>query len=98
VAACRKAGFSPRIGQHAPRIASTLGLVSVGLGISLVPASIQGVQVDGVVYRRLLPLERPMAVLNLARRRGDPSAIVQNFSNLVRRAAHTGRHALEELE
>ena len=31
--------------------------------------------------------ERPTAVLNLALRRGDPSAVVQNFVELVRRAA-----------
>ena len=41
--ACRAAGFSPRAGQEAPRIASTLSLVAVGLGISLVPASLRDV-------------------------------------------------------
>jgi len=39
VAACRAAGFSPRVGQQAPRITSTLGLVAVGTGIALVPDS-----------------------------------------------------------
>ena len=58
-----------------------------GLGVTLVPASIQRVQVDGVAYRRLLPGERPAAFLNLALRRGDPSAVVRNFFDLVRRAA-----------
>lgn len=33
-AACRAAGFTPRIGQYALRITSTLSLVAVGLGIS----------------------------------------------------------------
>ena len=51
--ACRAAGFSPRAGQEAPRIASTLSLVAVGLGISLVPASLRHLYVDGVVYRVL---------------------------------------------
>ena len=53
MAACRAAGFTPRAGQEAPRIASTLSLVAVGLGISLVPASLRHLYVDGVVYRRL---------------------------------------------
>lgn len=98
LAACHRVGFNPRLGQQAPRIASTLGLVSVGLGIALVPASIQRVRVDGVTYRRLLPSERPAAVLNLALRRGDPSAVVQNFSDLVRRAARDRRWSREGLD
>lgn len=85
LAACYRAGFTPRLGQRAPRIASTLSLVSVGLGVALVPESIQHVQVDGVRYRSLLPDERPTSVLNLASRQGDPSPVVQNFVALVRR-------------
>src|SRR5205823_4032238 len=52
-AACLKAGFSPRIGQEAPRITSALSLVAAGLGISAVPASMQRMIMDGVAYRRL---------------------------------------------
>jgi DNA-binding transcriptional LysR family regulator len=90
VAACLRAGFSPRLGQEAPRITSTLGLVSAGLGIALVPASMQRVRVDGVTYRRLTSAGRPTAVLNFALRRGDPSAVVRNFFDLVRRPRYPG--------
>ena len=38
IAACDRAGFSPTIGQEAPRMLSTLSLVAAGLGVSLVPA------------------------------------------------------------
>ena len=65
---------------------------------TLVPASIQRVRVDGVAYRRLLPSERPAAVLNLALRRGDPSAVVRNFSDLVRRAARDRKWSREGLD
>lgn len=98
LAACHRAGFSPRLGQQAPRIASTLSLVSAGLGVALVPVSIRRVQVNGVVYRRLLPSERPAAVLNLALRQGDPSAVVRNFVDLVRRAARNEKWIRERLE
>jgi DNA-binding transcriptional LysR family regulator len=98
LAACHRAGFNPRLGQQAPRIASTLGLVSAGLGVALVPASIQRVQVDGVAYRRLLPRERPTAVLNFALRRDDPSVVVRNFLDLVRRVARDERWIEEELD
>lgn len=86
-AACLKAGFSPRLGQEAPRITSALSLVAAGLGISVVPASMQRMAMDGVAYRRLKGAARPKAVLSLASRRGDPSAVVRHFLNLVRRAA-----------
>lgn len=85
--ACRAAGFSPHIGQRAPRITSTLGLVAAGMGIALVPESMQNMSMDGVVYRRLTGAPQPKAVLGLLSRRGDPSAVVLQFVNLVKRAA-----------
>jgi len=87
IAACHAAGFTPRIGPEASRIASTLNLVSVGLGISLVPASLQRMHIDGVTYRRLKGGPIPRHPLNLASRRGDSSAVVRHFLNLVKRAA-----------
>jgi len=62
IAACRAAGINPRI-EEGPRLASTLNLVAVGLGISLVPASLQRMHVDGVVYRRLKGTHQPVAPL-----------------------------------
>jgi len=47
VAACRAAGFTPRLGQPAPRITSTLSLVAAGLGIALVPSTMQSVRIAG---------------------------------------------------
>ena len=86
MAACRAAGFTPRIGQEAPRLTSSLSLVAVGLGISLVPASLQHMHMHGVVYRSLGGSVRPKAMLNLITRRGDPSAAIRNFVTLVRAA------------
>ena len=93
IAACHAAGFNPQVGnlgastQQAPRITSTLSLVAAGLGISCVPASLRRMNMDGVVYRRLKGKAQPKALLNLAARRGDPSAVVRQFCNLVRRTA-----------
>jgi DNA-binding transcriptional LysR family regulator len=86
IAACHAAGFSPRIGQEAPRIVSTLNLVAAGLGISIVPASLQRMHMDGVVYCRLKgAAAQPRAPLLLATRRGEASAAVRRFAELVRR-------------
>jgi DNA-binding transcriptional LysR family regulator len=87
MAACVKAGFSPRLGQEAPRITSALSLVAAGLGISVVPASMQRMNMDGVAYRRLKGAGQPTAILSLASRRGDTSAVVRQFLSLARKTA-----------
>jgi DNA-binding transcriptional LysR family regulator len=87
ISACRKAGFSPKISQEAPRIVSTLNLVAVGLGISVVPDSLRRLQMDGVTYRRIAASARMKAPLILACRRGGNSATVQRFIDLVRASA-----------
>ena len=45
--------LAPRIGQEAPHVTSTLPLVAAGIGISIVPASLQHMKIRGVSYRRL---------------------------------------------
>ena len=86
IAACRNAGFSPRIGQQAPRITSALGLVAAGLGVAIVPESMHRMTMDGVVYRRLSGAQ-PKAFLGLASRRADPSPLVRQFLKTVRKLA-----------
>ncbi|WP_426413023.1 LysR family transcriptional regulator [Bradyrhizobium ganzhouense] len=87
IAACRGAGFSPRVGQQAPGITSCLGLVAVGLGIALVPASMQRTHMEGLLYRRIAGPNVPTVQLSLGSRRGNRSAVVRNFLQLVKKAA-----------
>ena len=89
ITACRSVGFSPRIGQEAPRIISTLNLVAAGLGVSVVPESLRRLQMDGVVYRRFEETLHLNAPLLLACRRTENAAAVQRFIDLVR---STARH------
>lgn len=92
ITACRGAGFSPRVGQEAPRIVSTLNLVAAGLGVSVVPESLRSLQMEGVVYRTLAAGTQLTAPLILACRRGENSATVQRFIDLVHRSAeHIGK-------
>jgi len=90
IAACRGAGFSPRVGQEAPRILSTLNLVAAGLGVSIVPASLRRLEMDGVVYRSLAKNQQPLAPLILACRGGENSAAVKRFIELV---IQTAKHS-----
>jgi DNA-binding transcriptional LysR family regulator len=71
----------------APRITSTLSLVGAGLGITFVPASLQRMNMEGVAYRLIKGPVQPTAMLTLASRRGDQSAVVKQFINPVRKEA-----------
>ena len=87
MAAFRAAGFTPRIAQEAPRMLSTLSLVATGLGITIVPESLQRLHFDGVVYRRLKRSGRFVAPLYLAFRRSENSPAARRFIDLVRRSS-----------
>src|SRR5215472_861840 len=86
LSACTAAGFSPRVGQEAPRIVSTLNLVAAGLGISLVPESLRRMRMDGVVFRPIGGAAQPTAPLYVTSRRDETSAAVRRFLELVRRS------------
>jgi DNA-binding transcriptional LysR family regulator len=87
VTACSAAGFSPTVGQLAPRILSALNLVAAGLGVTIVPASLQQLHMDGISFRPIGGRPQAMAPLNLVFRRGDTSAVVRRFIELARRTA-----------
>ena len=83
LAACHRAGFSPRIVQEAPRLPATLSLVGAGLGVSIVPGSMRRLGGDGIVYRTLAAEAQLSAPLYLALRRSPASPIVERFRQLV---------------
>ncbi|WP_343224669.1 LysR substrate-binding domain-containing protein [Oleiagrimonas sp.] len=58
-----KAGFHPNIVQEAQQVTGLLALVSAGIGVALVPASLQAIHLHGV---RLRQIDDPEAVLLLA--------------------------------
>jgi DNA-binding transcriptional LysR family regulator len=87
MAACLAAGFSPNVGQEAPRMTSTLSLVASGLGVSITPASMQRMNVEGVEFLRLRGTRGLVAPLLLATRRRDRSTLVEAFRREARTAA-----------
>ena len=50
------------------------------------PHSLQRMRMDGIVYRGFKGPAQPRALLSIATRRGDLSAVVKRFLNLVRTA------------
>jgi DNA-binding transcriptional LysR family regulator len=83
---CRKAGFAPRIAMEAGEPSTIIGLVAAGCGISLLPATFEGIHMEGVVYR---PLDDPAATtsLLLARHAEGGGVLAQAFIALAQEAA-----------
>jgi DNA-binding transcriptional LysR family regulator len=87
LAACQRAGFSPSIAQEAPRVTTALGLVAAGLGVALVPESMQSIGLDGVTFRAINERAGLSSVLALAWRKNDASPALANYVALVRKLA-----------
>jgi len=86
ISRCRAAGFVPRITQSARQMQTIVGLVSSGMGVALVPSSVQNLQRPGVQYR---PLRGRAATveLGLLSRRGEASPLVALFAETLRSVA-----------
>jgi len=78
IEACREAGFEPTPGPAIPQLVTVLHLVAAGLGVSLVAASLQALQVKGVVFKAIHDVS-PITRLALAWRRTDTSPFLMNF-------------------
>lgn len=80
-----KAGFRPNIRQEAQQIPSLLPLVAAGLGVALVPASLQVVHLEGITF---VPVDDPEAhlLLAVASRVDNTSPVLESFRRTVREA------------
>jgi DNA-binding transcriptional LysR family regulator len=81
---CQQAGFRPKVAQEAVQMQTIIGLVAAGLGIAIVPASLQNFHRSGVIYR---PLQEqiPKTGLYLAWRQHDSSPVISAFLSLARK-------------
>jgi DNA-binding transcriptional LysR family regulator len=94
IASCQRAGFSPKLGQEAPQISTTVHMVAAGFGVSIVPQSIAQIHLAGVAYIRIED-EAPRAPISLAYRRDDRSTTVRNFVASARRHSRTAHQRAE---
>lgn len=81
---CQQAGFRPQVAQEAVQMQTIVGLVAAGLGIAIVPASMQNFHRSGVIYRSLQE-QIPNTGLYLAWRQHDSSPVVSAFLGLARK-------------
>jgi DNA-binding transcriptional LysR family regulator len=86
VAACVGAGFHPQVVQEAPRLTATLSLVAAGLGLSIVPASLQQLRGDGLAYRRLSAapgLVAPLILVSQRRPEAQARVLLQHLGSIL---------------
>ena len=79
-----RAGFLPRVAQEAIQMQTVVSLVSSGLGVAIVPASVANLGRRGVVYREIAD-PHPRLDLWLAWRRGGLGAMARDFLVHARR-------------
>lgn len=82
-AACRQAGFTPKIRQEVAETSSLVALVAAGLGVALAPASVRHLRINGVTHRpiRGTDVTLPLAV---AYRGGTVPPIVRGYLETAR--------------
>lgn len=78
---CRQAGFQPRITQVVGETSTMLAFVAAGGGVAVMPSSVQAFQLEGVAYREIEDV--PDVELAVAWMRGDHSALLRNFLDIV---------------
>lgn len=83
---CLQAKFEPKIVQFATETRSVVGLVGAGIGISIVPYSVQRMNISNVVYRRLRGVRSYAEMLMVWRKDGETPVVAQ-FLRAVREAA-----------
>jgi DNA-binding transcriptional LysR family regulator len=85
-ALARRAGFAPRVAQEAIQMQTVVSLVSSGMGVAVVPASVANLGRRGVAYREIADTH-PRLDLWLAWRRGALGAAAREFVLHARRIA-----------
>lgn len=90
ISLCQQAGFSPKVAQEAMLMQTIVSLVAGGVGVALVPASLQNFQRVGVVYKALQGQtpELEMAVVWLP---DNSSPILREFLKLVGEMARSSQ-------
>ena len=80
--ACQTAGFTPRSTEVA-ETSTLVSFVAAGLGVALVPESVQHLRITGAVYRSLADTS-PTVELAVATRRGESSPAVRQVLAVAR--------------
>ena len=79
---CVQAGFVPKIIQEAFEPSLIIGLVAAGLGVAIVPPSLQCIHIPGVLFKRIAD-KSAATRLNLVHRLDDANPHLKTFKDVV---------------
>ncbi len=79
---CQQAGFSPHVTQEAIQMQTSVSLAAAGMGIAIVPESLQNLRRTGVIYR---PFKEPtpQAEIGAVWRKDGVSPVLQRFLDTI---------------
>lgn len=83
---CRAAGFEPRIVEESRELYTTVSLVEAGVGVSIVPASVEKLGWRGVRYRPI-PSSAAETRISAAWRKDRDRPVIRSFMQVIRTAA-----------
>jgi DNA-binding transcriptional LysR family regulator len=86
IAMCQAAGFSPQVVQECIQMQTIVSLVSANMGVSILPASIQEAQRQGVVYKPIRSQSSPiesLAAIAIVWRINDDSPTINRLLEVV---------------
>ncbi|MEJ8848574.1 LysR family transcriptional regulator [Variovorax rhizosphaerae] len=89
VATCMRHGFSPKL-FPARQMHTIVSLVSGGIGVALVPGSVQALHREGVVYRGMKG-EKTFVETVVVWRKSDDSPLVRAFASYLPKIKQQGR-------
>jgi len=81
--ACQRAGFTPAVVQEVGETSTLVSFVAAGLGVALVPASVQHLRITGATYRPLLDSTSEVE-LAIAHRRDEAGTHVLRVLTRIR--------------
>jgi DNA-binding transcriptional LysR family regulator len=81
---CQQAGFTPNVTQESREVYTTVGLVGAGVGVTIIPETVQRMSWTGVVYK---PIPRATVRLSMVRPSGPVRPVVETFLAVARKAA-----------
>ena len=85
ISACATAGFTPTVAQDAENLITLIGLVRAGLGVALLPQSVETLRPTGIELRRLRGVEERVETA-IAWRQDDRSPVREAFLDAARAA------------